>query len=287
MKLRTRILKEKIAVSLMVGGVAIFFFVIGSILVSIFVKGLPALSLDLVFKLPESGFYLGRGGGVLNAIVGSLLVALGATGLALAVSLPLVLFINLYLPRGARLAQAARFSLDVLWGIPSIVYGACGVAVMLAVGLRGSLLAAMIVVALIEIPILARACDEVVRLVPRELEEATLALGAGHRVLAFRVVVREVFPGIVTAALLAFGRGIGDAAAVLLVAGFQDGIPGSLLEPVATLPLAIFFLVNTPIAEVRARGYAAGLVLVLIIVIVSVLSRLWGKRFSRYRIDHQ
>jgi phosphate transport system permease protein len=166
------------------------------------------------------------------------------------------------------------------------VYGACGVAVMLVIGLRGSLLAAVLIVALIEIPILSRACDEVVRLVPRELEEAVLSLGAGHRTLAFRVVMREVLSGLVTAGLLAFGRGIGDAAAVLLVAGFQDGIPGSLLEPVATLPLTIFFLVNTPLPEVRARGYAAGLVLILIIVLISAVTRWVGKKYSRYRIDH-
>jgi phosphate transport system permease protein len=284
MKLWARKLKQVIAVVLMIVAIVIFFLLFTSIVAAVFVKGLPGLSLDLVSKLPGNGLYLDRGGGVLNAIVGSLLVGLAATLLALVVSLPLVLFINLYLPKGARLAAAVRFSLDVLWGIPSIVYGACGVAVMLAAGLRGSLLAAVVVVALIEIPILSRTCDEVVRLVPRELEEAALALGAGQRALAFRVVLREVLPGLVTAALLAFGRGIGDAAAVMLVAGFQDGIPANVFEPVATLPLAIFYLINTPAAQ--AKGYAAGLVLVFIIIVFSVLSRLGGRKFFRYRIDH-
>ncbi len=284
MSLRARKMKEGAAVAVMIGAVGAFFLLFASIVAAILVRGASGLSLDLVTKLPESGLYLGGGGGVLNAIVGSLMVGLGATALALSVSLPLVLFINLYLPKGARLAEAVRFSLDVLWGVPSIVYGACGVAVMLAVGMRGSLLAAVVVVALIEVPILSRACDEVVRLVPRELEEAVLSLGAGKRTLAFRVVLRAVLPGLVTAALLAFGRGIGDAAAVMLVAGYQDGIPANPLEPVATLPLAIFYLVSTPGAQ--ARGYAAGLVLVLIIVFFSLFSRLLGKKLSPHRIDH-
>jgi phosphate transport system permease protein len=171
-----------------------------------------------------------------------------------------------------------------LWGIPSIVYGAAGIMVMFAVSLRGSLLAAVLVVAAIEIPILGRTVDEVVRMVPREMEEAALALGAGYRAVAGRVVAREALPGIVTGILLAFGRGIGDAAAVLLVAGFQDGIPASLSEPVATLPLAVFFMVNTPFPEVRARGYAAGLVLIFIILVVSCLSRMVSARLEGYRV---
>ncbi|MBN2354380.1 MAG: ABC transporter permease subunit [Spirochaetales bacterium] len=282
MRMWARKLKQISAVVLMIAAVGVFFLIFAAIVIAILVKGLPGLSLDLVTKLPESGLYLGGGGGVLNAIVGSLLVGFGATVLALSVSLPLVLFINLYLRRGARLAEAVRFSLDVLWGVPSIVYGACGVAVMLAVGMRGSLLAAVVVVALIEVPILSRAFDEVVRLVPRELDEAVLSLGASLRTLAFRVVLRAVLPGLVTAALLAFGRGIGDAAAVMLVAGYQDGIPANPLEPVATLPLAIFFLVSTPGAQ--ARGYAAGMVLVLLIVFFSLFSRYVGKRLSSHRI---
>jgi phosphate transport system permease protein len=221
---------------------------------------------------------------VLNAIVGSLMLAGSATLVALVISLPLVLFINIYLPQGSRIALLVRFSLDVLWGIPSIVYGACGLGVMLIFSMRGSLFAAIIVVALIEIPILSRTIDEVIGMVPRELGETSFSLGASPHEVSFRVVVREILPGIITATLLAFGRGIGDAAAVMLVAGFQDGIPGSLFEPVATLPLAIFYLVNTALPEVQSRGYAASIVLVVIILAVSIASRLLGKRFGKFRI---
>jgi phosphate transport system permease protein len=280
-----RLRSEKIASFFIRCSVGVFIVFFLSILIAVAIKGLPAFSFDIIFRLPESGFYLGKEGGVLNAIVGSLMVAGGATLLAALIAVPLVLYINIYLARGSRIAAAVRFALDVLWGIPSIVYGAAGVAVMLLFSLRGSLLAAILVVAVIEIPILARAVDEVVRMVPRELEEAALSLGAGHRTVAYGVAAREALPGIITALLLAFGRGIGDAAAVLLVAGFQDGIPASLFEPVATLPLSIFYLVNTPFPEVRARGYAASLVLIVIIIVISLLSRLLAGRFSRFRVD--
>jgi phosphate transport system permease protein len=99
------------------------------------------------------------------------------------------------------------------------------------------------------------------------------------------VVVREILPGIVTALLLAFGRGIGDAAAVLLVAGFQDGIPQSLLDPVATLPLAIFFQISSPLAEVQARGYASSLILMIIILLVSFVSRVLSRRSGKWRSE--
>jgi ABC-type phosphate transport system, permease component len=112
--------------------------------------------------------------------------------------------------------------LDVLWGIPSIVYGAFGFLLMLTFHLRASLLAGMITVALVELPILSRAMDETVRLVPAELKEAAYSLGASRWQTATRVTLRQAFPGLITAILIALGRGLGDAASVLFTAGYTD-----------------------------------------------------------------
>jgi phosphate transport system permease protein len=117
---------------------------------------------------------------------------------------------------------------------------------MIFLGLRASLLAAIITVALFELPIMIRAMDEVVRMVPDELEEAAYALGATRSETASKVVLRYALPGLITGLLLAFGRGIGDAASVIFTAGFTDSIPRSLTQPAATLPLAIFFQLGTP-----------------------------------------
>jgi phosphate transport system permease protein len=91
-------------------------------------------------------------------------------------------------------------------------------------------------------------------------------------------------PGITTAFLLALGKGLGDTASVLFTAGFTDYIPESITEPAATLPLAIFFQLSSPIPEVKERAYAAAIVLTIIILIISILSRVLSKRFSKNRI---
>lgn len=261
--------------------------VVGSfviILVVILLKGLPALTLDMITKTPKGGYYLGKEGGILNAILGSIILGLGATALALLVSLPVAFYLNLYLKRKSRLALAVRFFLDVLWGIPSIVYGAFGFTVMVLLGLRASLLAGIITVAILILPIMTRAIDEILKTIPLELKEASLALGATKLETAIKVIAKQALPGIVTASLIAFGRGIGDAASVLFTAGFTDYLPYSLFKPVATLPLAIFFQLGTPFPEVQQRGYASALVLTVIILSVSILSRILSKGFTKHVI---
>jgi phosphate transport system permease protein len=93
-----------------------------------------------------------------------------------------------------------------------------------------------------------------------------------------------MLPGIVTAVLLAFGRGIGDAASVLFTAGYTDRIPNSLLRPVASLPLAVFFQLGTPFPEVQRRAYASALVLTAIVLVISLGSRWLAARLGRYAI---
>ena len=245
-------------------------------------KSVPALSLSMLTQTPRGGFYLGKEGGILNAIVGSLDLALGATALAFLLSLPLALYLNVYKGRASKTAVWTRFFLDVLWGVPSIVYGAFGFVVMLALGLRASLLAGILTVALLELPIMTRAIDEVMRLVPRELTDASASLGATRFETALKVLVRQSAPGILTGVLLAFGRGIGDAASVLFTAGFTDRVPASLADPAATLPLAIFFQLGTPFPEVQQRAYASAAVLTLIILLISLAGRAMSRKVTRH-----
>jgi len=190
------------------------------ILATIFFKGLPALRWEMLVKTPQGGYYLGKEGGILNAILGSLVLGVGATLLAFCVSLPLVFYLNLYLRKNSKLALLIRFFLDVLWGVPSIVYGAFGFTVMVALGLRASLLAGTATVGLLMIPIMARSMDEVLKMIPFELKEASFAMGATRLETAVQVILRQALPGILTAVLIAFGRGIGDRALDALVDRF-------------------------------------------------------------------
>ncbi|MDD5450016.1 MAG: phosphate ABC transporter permease PstA [Candidatus Omnitrophica bacterium] len=263
------------------------FVVVGSlafILATIFLKGFRALNLDMLIKTPKGGYYLGKEGGILNAILGSLILGVGATFLALLVSLPVVFYLNLYLKKNSRFALTLRFFLDVLGGIPSIVYGAFGFTFMVFFGLKASLLAGIITVALLIIPIMTRSMDEVLKMIPFELREASYALGANRLETSIKIIFRQALPGIVTAVLISFGRGLGDAASVLFTAGFTDYLPYSLFKPVATLPLAIFFQLGTPFPEVQSRGYASALILTAIILLISVLARFLSRRFTKHGI---
>jgi phosphate transport system permease protein len=278
-----RKLEEKIFKILMKAATLAIVISLFLIIVTIIRRGFPAMSWDMVSKIPGGGFYIGKEGGLLNAIVGSIYIVIGSITLGLIFSLPIVLFINLYLPEKSRLAQITRLSFDVLFGIPSIVYGAFGFTLMVYLGLRSSLLAGIITVTLLIIPILIRSIDEVVRRVPADMKDAALSLGA-TRSETIRVVLRQVAPGIITAILLSVGRGIGDAASVLFTAGYTDSIPTSLQQPVATLPLAIFFQLGSPIAEVQNRAYAAALILTFIVLLLSLAGRYYSRKFSKNKI---
>jgi phosphate transport system permease protein len=258
-------------------------FVLGSLLLilgTVLWRGLPALDLAMLTQTPKGGYYLGKEGGILNAILGSLCLAGGATTVAVILSLPIALYLQLY-PAPHFTNNWIRLSLDVLWGIPSIVYGAIGFTVMIFLGMRASLLGGIIVLSLLELPIMVRGMEEAISMVPKALLESSYALGATRLETAFKVVVRQTLPGLVTAILLAFGRGIGDAASVLFTAGYTDNLPTSLLRPVASLPLAVFFQLGTPFPAVQDRAYAAALVLTMLVLGLSITSRLLSARFTK------
>jgi phosphate transport system permease protein len=280
--LRRRKRREGVFKILMAASVLVVVGCLALIVGTIIWKGLPALSLSMITQTPKGGYYLGREGGILNAILGSLYLASGATVLAILFSLPVVLYLNVYARRYSRLATLTRFSFDVLWGVPSIVYGAFGFILMMSLGLKTSLLAGIVTVALLEFPIMSRAADEVFRLVPGDLLDASYALGATRLETALKVVVRQCLPGLLTAILIAFGRGIGDAASVLFTAGFTDRLPTSLFQPAATLPLAIFFQLGTPFPEVQQRAYASAAVLTVLILAISLLARGLSRKFMRH-----
>ncbi|MDP4281419.1 MAG: phosphate ABC transporter permease PstA [Bacteroidota bacterium] len=277
--------EEKIFKVLMIVSTYFIFAVLALIIYSIFEKGIRAMSWEMITQPPSGGYYYGKGGGILNAILGSLTLAIGSTVLAFLLGLPVALFINVFLIRWKKLVSFIRFLLDLIWGIPSIVYGAFGFTVMVFLGIQTSLLAGIITVTLFILPIMIRSMDEILRTVPIGLMEASYSLGSNKSETAFRIFTRQTVSGIVTALLLSFGRAIGDAASVLFTAGYTDNLPNSLMEPVATLPLSIFFQLSSPVPAVQDRAYASALVLTLIILVVSIFSRGVGRRYHKTKIN--
>lgn len=281
--MKRRKVEETLFKALMIGSTAVVLGSLVLILATVVRRGLPALNLAMVTQTPKGGYYLGKEGGILNAIVGSLYLAGGATLLSLLISLPIALYLQIYAARSRR-AELARLACDVLWGVPSIVYGAFGFIIMLWLGLRASLLGGVIALAFLELPIMVRGMDEAIAMVPLALKEASYALGATRLETALKVIVRQTMSGLLTAILLAFGRGIGDAASVLFTAGYTDRLPDSLFGPAASLPLAVFFQLGTPFPAVQERAYASALVLTIIVLGLSLISRGLTKRFTKHII---
>lgn len=282
--LRRKRVEEQIFKSLGALATYLIIAVMLYLIIVILKNGCRALNWDMLSKVPQGGFYFGEEGGILNAIIGSFYLAIGATVLAFLIGLPVALFMNVHLIRHCFWLNRIRFFLDVLWGVPSIVYGAFGFTVMLFLGLRASLLAGILTVTLLIVPIMIRSIDEVVKTVPKGLLESSYALGSTRSEVALKVYIRQALPGIVTAILLSFGRGIGDAASVLFTAGYTDYIPTSLSQPTATLPLAIFFQLSSPIPAVRERAYASAVVLTVIILIVSLTARFISAIYRKHVI---
>ena len=276
LKIKAQKLEELFFRVIMLLSSCIIILVLFLIIYKVLERGIPSLSIEIITQTPKGGFYFGKEGGILNAIVGSLYLSLGAVILAFIIGMPIALYMNIWLLSKKKIVNIIRFILDLLWGIPSIVYGAFGFSIMIFFGLKVSLLAGIIIVGLFILPIMIRAIDEGLKNSPPGLIEASYSLGSTKSEFAFKVLMKQCSHFIITAILLSFGRAIGDAACVLFTTGYTDSIPTSINRPTATLPLSIFFQLSSPIPEVKNRAYAAAIVLTVIILIVSILSRLFS-----------
>lgn len=276
--------EEKIMKVLMVIATYSIMLVFLYLMIIILQKGMHAMSWEMISETPGGGFYFGKEGGILNAIMGSIYLSIGATVLSILISVPVALYLNIHLLHHTRIVTGIRFLLDILWGIPSILFGAFGFVLMIIFHLQASLLAGIITLGIMITPIIIRAFDEALKGIPEGLLEVSYALGLSRRQIAFGIFIRQAMPGLITAILVGFGRALGDAAAVLFTTGFTDHIPTSLYDPTASLPLAIFFQLSSPIAEVRERAYAAAFILTIIILLISLAIRICTSRSSRYKI---
>lgn len=275
----SKFIEEKVVKALMWVSVSLVILVVTSIICTIFVKGFGSLSWDMVTKVPGRNWNTTDDGGFINAIWGSVIVVAPATLIAMVVSIPVVFYMNLYRRRSNWLSYVARLAYDVLYGIPSIVYGAFAFMIMVMVGMRASVLGGIIVSTLLIIPMFIRNGDEISKSVPDDMIDAAYSLGA-TKWETLKVVVRQVLPGMATATLLAVGKAIGDAAAVMFTAGFSDSMATSLSSPTATLPLAIFNWVTMP-DPFPGRAYAAALVLTVIVLILSLGGRWITNHFTK------
>jgi phosphate transport system permease protein len=211
------------------------------------------------------------GGGMANAIVGTLILI----GTASLLGLPVGVGAGLYLAdkRGSLLATVVRFLSDVLNGLPSIVLGIFAWEFLVRPFGGFSALAGGMALGAMMIPLVTRTTEEMIRLVPVSLREAALALGYTRWRTSVSIVLRTALPGIVTGALLALARIAGETAPLLFTALGNQFWSTSLREPIAALPLQIFTYAISPYESAHALAWAGALVLILIVLIISLVAR--------------
>lgn len=211
------------------------------------------------------------GGGMANAIVGTLILI----GIASSIGLPVGVGAGLYLAekKGSPLATTVRFLSDVLNGLPSIVMGIFAWEFLVRPFGGFSAMAGGMALGAMMIPLVTRTTEEMVRLVPVSLREAALALGYTQWRTSVSIVLRTALPGIVTGALVAIARIAGETAPLLFTALGNQFWSTALREPIAALPLQIFNYAISPYETAHAQAWAGALVLISIVLVISLIAR--------------
>jgi phosphate transport system permease protein len=242
-------------------------------------RGLGALSKEF-FTTDPTGNFLGDQGGVRSAIIGTILMV----ALASAIAIPLGWGVALYLVefgKKTRFALAVRYFVDVMTGVPSIVFGLFIYITLVLTkfggqsftGYKGSL-----ALALLMLPVVARSAEVVLQLVPDSLREAALALGAPRWKVTLRVVLPTALPGLITGSMLAIARATGETAPLLFTAAAVFGVTFNLNERMNSLPAQIFADVSSPNDALVQRAWGAALTLVALVFILTLIARLVQRR---------
>jgi phosphate transport system permease protein len=241
--------------------------------------GLSALNWDFFTKLPGAAGE--PGGGMANAIVGTLVLI----ALAAAIGIPIGVLGGTFLSEyhNTRLSAVARFAADVMNGIPSIVMGLFAYVLIVLPMRRFSALAGGVALGVMLIPTVMRTTEEIVRLVPESIREASLALGIPRWKTTLRVVLPTAAAGIVTGIMVGLARIAGETAPLLFTAFGNRFWNRDLLHPIAALPLQIFAYAISPFDDWHRQAWAGSLVLVTIVLIVNVAARYAASRQVKLR----
>lgn len=277
---------DRLATLLITSAIVLAFIPLASILATVVAKGAPVLSQEFLTYSMRN--VIGEGGGIHHAIVGTLLI----TSAAALISVPIGLFAAIYLVEYAEdgpLARVVRFLVDVMTGIPSIVAGLFAYALFVIIfgegvrlGIGGS-----VALSVLMIPVVVRSCEEMLKLVPHELREASWALGVPIWRTIAKVVLPTALAGIVTGVTLAIARVIGETAPLLIIAGMTDSVNTNLFDGrMATLPVFTYSALmspGTPAQPSIDRAWGAALVLLIIVMLLNLIARTVSHYFSPKR----
>ena len=275
--------RDRLITSLVATAFIIALLPLVSLISTVLVNGLPRF--DIQFFSESMRNVVGEGGGALHAIMGTLLITLAAT----LISVPIGLLTAIYLVEYGRgsLARAITFLVDVMTGIPSIVAGLFAYAFFSLIlsdpgvrfGLGGS-----VALSLLMIPVVVRSSEEMLKLVPNELREASYALGVPKWLTILKIVIPTSIAGITTGVTLAISRVIGETAPLLIISGFTQSMNRDLFnEQMMSLPVFLFSQYSNPGTDVQAyidRAWTSALTLILIVMLLNLIARLIAKIFS-------
>jgi phosphate transport system permease protein len=232
------------------------------------------------FSTDPNGNFFGNHGGVRSAILGSLEIIGIATAVAIPAGISVALFLTEY-GKDSLFANVVRYFVDVMTGVPSIVFGLFIYIVLVITKFGGSGYAAWkgsVAVLLLMLPIVIRSSEVVLLLVPQSLREAALALGAPRWRVVWRVVLPTSVSGLVTGSLLAIARGMGETAPLLFTAFYTMNLTGNPNAIMNSLPVQIFNDIRSPEPAIQARAWGAALTLVAIVLILNLLARAVSRR---------
>jgi phosphate transport system permease protein len=241
-------------------------------------RGIHAWSVDFFSQLPTPAGI--PGGGIWNAIVGSLII----DGIAAAVAIPFGLVAGLFLAESdGRIAGVIRFAADVLSGVPSIIIGIFAYIVLVKTLGHFSAIAGSFAIGVLMLPIIMRASETAIRSVPATLTEAGLSLGARHGTISGRVILPAALPGLITGVLLAVARGVGETAPLLFTVIGSEYFATNPTQPMAALPLVVYQDGIQAYPDLQLRAWGTALFLILVVLVLSVGSRLVAARIRRVK----
>jgi phosphate transport system permease protein len=249
---------------------------LGFVLFFVVSQGIRAIGPEFFTQMPKP---VGEpGGGMANAIVGTLIL----TSLGSLLAIPIGIVSGVYMSEyaGSRFAAVTRFAADTLNGVPSIVMGVFVYGFAVLPFKRFSALAGGIALGIMMIPIIARTTEELLLLIPNSMREGALALGATRARAVFTVVVPAALPGIITGVLLALARIAGETAPLLFTAFNNRFFNTNLRQPIASLPVQVFTYAISPYADWHRQAWAGALVLVTLVLLCSVLARIATRRLE-------
>jgi phosphate transport system permease protein len=273
-----RVLLDRVVSTLVVACVMVAAIPTLVLLLFVLIRGIPGMLTPGFFTdVPHPiGF---PGGGVFNAILGTLIIV----GAASLLAVPFGTLVGIFLSEYGRnqLGDTVRFVSDVLTGLPSIAFGIFGYTVLVATLGHFSALSAAVALAVLMLPVVLRATESALVLVPQSLREAGLALGAPRWRVTVEIVVPAALGGIVTGALLAMARAAGETAPLLFTALGSDLLNTNPLQPMGALALTVFRNALSPYRNLQDQAWAAALLLVILVATTNILARFYVRRIQR------